>query len=851
MKKRRFGITSAVPSELIFYGMIVVIGIVIFVAAIAVGRSQCVERVRKTFNITVKHLESQCREYDNFLDSDEAKSLFHINEQTDDIGRTLSILPEESKDEWLNNYMLTQRLSCIIITDENLESTAKYVSEEMKNVRFENYIPYKAVQPIIEYPLKIYSSRIEKNGMVFDMAAAARHDKTGVVICFRLQNEENMNNYYSSVQRLLAGDKNMLDGTIVITKGNSVISSNRNNIIGAVGEIEEITMLDRRAKPGGIVKISNGKNVYYGGKSVFKEYGIYVYYPAENVFSDSLNIAVLALCVYFIIIFFMVTYHQSSRHRHAIAINEQYEIIRTISTMFLFNIFVDIKRNKFNFLIKTADFENIDEARPADEVLKTDFADYAAEPYRESYREFADLDTLKRRLAGKVYIEIEYQNIHGEWMNDIIIPKRNAKNGDFDSFLLVTKNINEQKQLEIEYQSRLEKAIKSEMRANEAKTDLLRRMSHDLRTPINAILGMIEIADRNADDAKKLKYCRNQARMAAEYLLELVNDILTINRLEFDDNAEMENVFDLRDEADKIYTMIKLRAADAGVTLNPPKVTNGGGMLSGNILYFHQIVINIVTNAVKYSNKGGTVSFSLEEYPSGDCENDAFVHFVCEDNGIGMSREFQQKMFEPFEQENKEEVSAYGGLGLGLAIVKKLVEKLGGTLSVQSEKGVGTRFEITLPFKYSKEPIKPENEDTTYSISGLKLLIAEDNAINMEIAEYLAEDAGAEVVKAFDGKEAVEKFAASEEDEFDVILMDITMPGTDGLEATKRIRALSRADAKTVPIIAMTANLFIQDIEKCMSVGMNSYLPKPINPEQFVKAVSEQSKKRLNEESIQ
>ena len=482
----------------------------------------------------------------------------------------------------------------------------------------------------------------------------------------------------------------------------------------------------------------------------------------------------------------------------------------------------------------------------ADDILSNRFTNYAAEEYRESYRSFSDLSTLRQRLEGRDYIEIEYLSINGEWLNDIIIPKRNGKNGDFDSFLLVTTNIKRAgKKTEIEYQRRLEEAMRSEMRANEAKTNLLRRMSHDIRTPINAILGMIEIADRNVGNFEKQKYCRSQGRVAAEYLLELVNDILTLNRIEADDKTEVCTAFDLHDEAEKIFTIVNMRAENAGVKLNAPDISCSGRQLYGNVLYFHQIVINILINAVKYSNKGGEVDFSFSEEKD---DNGAKVRFVCKDGGIGMSREFQQRMFEPFAQENNEEIKPYGGLGLGLAIVKILTEKLGGTLSAESEKGSGTVFEITLPFKYAPETeIKAENEN--YSIKGLRILIAEDNHINMEIAEYLAGEAGAETVPAFDGKEAIDIFAASGINEFDAVLMDITMPVIDGLEATKRIRALDRKDAETVPIIAMTANLFIRDIEKCFSVGMNGYVPKPINEKQLVKIIAEKCAERKQNEA--
>lgn len=842
MKRKKPLIGKIQPSETLFYGMIAVIGVIVLLTGFLIGMQTCLIKARKTYGVTVKYLKNQCRDYNNFLETDRAKSLFRITEQADNIGRTLEILPDNTQYEWIKEYTATQRLSTVILTDENLNTETEYTFSGIGAKELTEHIPHDSVKQIAEYPVKIYSERIYINGGIYDIAAAARHDKKGVVLCFRLQNGVSMQNYYSSARRLLAGDATVLNGTVVITEGDRIISSNRSDIAGAKSGVKALGVMDDKAKTGKIVKISDGEDEYYGGRAVYKEYGIYIYYRTADVFSDCFNVIILALCVYFVIIFFVIAFHQRSKYLHTREINEQYEIIRTVSRMFLFNVFVDIKNNRFKFLLRETDFAEVDENRPADEVLKTDFTNYAAEPYRDEYRRFTELSTLKQRLDGKDYIETEYQNIRGEWLNDIIIPKRNDKNGDFDSLLLVTKNITEQKKLEIEYQRQLEKAMRSEKRANEAKTNLLRRMSHDLRTPINVILGMIEIADRNTGNPEKQNYCRNQARVAAEYLLELVNDILTVNLSEAGDKTEADVAFDLKDEAEKVYTIVNMMAENAGVKLYPPQISGSGKRLYGNVLYFHQIVINILINAAKYSNKGGEVSFSFFEEESG---GRAIIHFICSDNGIGISPDFQKKMFEPFTQENNEEVSPYGGLGLGLAIVKMLTEKLGGTLSVQSEKGSGTRFEIILPFEYSGE-CDSGGDTGNYSIKGLKILIAEDNRINMEIAEYLVRDAGAETAAAFDGKEAADIFAASAENEFDAILMDITMPVIDGLEATKRIRALKRADAKTVPIIAMTANLFVQDIEKCLAVGMNGYLPKPINEKQLIKTVAEKCAERNN-----
>lgn len=389
--------------------------------------------------------------------------------------------------------------------------------------------------------------------------------------------------------------------------------------------------------------------------------------------------------------------------------------------------------------------------------------------------------------------------------------------------------------------------MKAEQTANQSKTDLLRRISHDTRTPINVILGMIEIASRNPDDAELQRSCRDKCREATEYLLDLVNDILTVNKI-IDEAGEGNDstVFDPAKEAEKVIRVADERAKAAGVTLTAEYPDCTGKPLVGEPLYLRQIMMNIITNAIKYSNKGGTVNVSVSEAPDPENKDRAEIRFICEDHGIGMSREFQEKMFEPFSREGQAANGRFDGVGLGLAIVKKLVDGQNGTIDVQSEKGKGTRFEITLLYKYSSGELTEQKAETptpAESLEGLNILVAEDNGLNMEIVVYMLTDAGANVLGTANGAEALKAFTDSKPGAIDAILTDMTMPVTDGPELARRIRALDRTDAKTVPIIIMTANLFDEDIKKCTDSGMNGFLPKPLNPAQLVATIAGQCRR--------
>ena len=401
----------------------------------------------------------------------------------------------------------------------------------------------------------------------------------------------------------------------------------------------------------------------------------------------------------------------------------------------------------------------------------------------------------------------------------------------------------QEKEKDETYKAELLRAAKKAEAANEAKTEFLQRMSHDIRTPINGICGMINVADHYADNMEKQTECRAKIKKTSHLLLELINEVLDMSKLESDEVVLEDIPFNLNSIFEEILGVIEHMAAEQNIRIiwEEKEVTHWN--LIGSPVHVKRILMNILSNAVKYNKENGYVYISCREIPSKQTAMPT-LEFVCRDTGIGMTEAFQKRIFEPFAQEHAGSRTKFAGTGLGMPITKKLVEKMGGTISFESKEGTGTTFVIRIPFQIDAD-MKDRNETeekTETSIQGLHVLLTEDNELNMEIAEFVLQNEGAVVTKAWNGQKAVDIFRKSRPGEFDAILMDIMMPVMNGYEAAKMIRSLDREDAKVIPIIAMTANAFTEDKMRAKEAGMDEHIAKPVDGKLLVKVINELGK---------
>lgn len=463
-----------------------------------------------------------------------------------------------------------------------------------------------------------------------------------------------------------------------------------------------------------------------------------------------------------------------------------------------------------------------------------------APSHHEIMQYFFDLTTVNDRLHGKLFISREYPSPQGIWRRATFIVQNRDTDDDVTEILYVTQIIDDYKQKELAYQQELVKAVESANQANTAKTDFLNRMSHDIRTPLNGILGMLDIAQKNETNPKALLECHEKMRTAAFHLKALVNDVLDMQRMETDRFFLEQIPFDIREILDNCWSMLEAQASRLDITLK--KIKPGSlkyPYLIGSPLHIRQIFMNLLSNAIKYNKPGGSISVHAKIIRQ--VHQNVIYKFIISDTGIGISPEFQKHIFEPFAQEDTGARTIYKGTGLGMAIVHRLVQEMGGTIQLKSEKNVGSTFTLILPFTIDEHQPSASAEtatDTPADLTDLHILVVEDNELNLEIAVFSLEAAGLNVSTAINGLEAVRLFEKSKPYEYDIILMDIMMPVMNGLDATKAIRGLSRPDATTVPIIALSANAFAEDIQKSKNAGINEHLAKPLEMDKVLKVIA-------------
>ncbi len=781
--------------------------------------------VWNAMDVTLDFALARLEQYFNAMSNERAKSEIRLLDKTAELNSRIAEAGVITNEQ-LDQYAYAQRLTGIVILDADMNAVVQTTIDGDTAAMLHAILQKPTVREIVDYPVKVYMTRTQVGSRTVDFAAVAREDAPGLVVAYAEREEEDASDM--KLETLFSGFTFAMNGTVTVSDGKTIIASSSAEIVGRnVKKIEEDSIPHAQWDESGRLHIVDGMTAWSGKRTAFENYSVYAMFPDLAVY-NSRNTILLYGTLLYMAIWLCFAWLRAQQSRRALERNsEQARIISAISEIYCFTFLVNVQRGTVRIIKHPMEqLMKMDRTWSMNEVVQMQAAQNVAPDFREAFISYCDLTTLAQRLKEKVYLMTT-------------LPQNYDRRGRLESVLMVTQDVTAEKERERDYQLQLEKTAEDAERANIAKTDFLRRMSHDIRTPINGIRGMVEISRRYVGDEAKQEECREKIMTTSGFLLDLVNDVLNMNKLESGAVTLEEKPFNLRQMIREIVTTVEGQAWRENVQVSCKTLAWNHENLIGSPMHLHQVLQNVVGNAVKYNCPGGSVTISCEE--KGFDGTTATFLFTCADTGRGMSAAFQQHAFEAFAQEESGARTAYKGTGLGLPIAKELVEQMGGEVHFESELGVGTTFYITLPFRVDPNPPKAESAkpEQAASIKGAHILLVEDNELNMEISQYILEGAGAIVAQAWNGKEAVRRFSESEPGTFDCILMDVMMPLMDGLEATRTIRAMQRPDAATIPIVAMTANTFSEDEQRSREAGMNLFLNKPVDSEKMLQTVLE------------
>lgn len=798
---------------------------------------------------TIQFMKTNCQKYDDYeigLITADLQSM--INK----INVLRNYMQVQVQSYWqmmggsLSEFAKNQYLSGIILLNEQLEIVENIDVENKENKELLQELRLSSqLEQILDYPQKIYADCLETEGRNYQYAVASRTDEPGIIICYLDTAKYNKDKYEISLSNLLDMGANEENAVVVVADGETILYSNRQKLQDL--EVDEWPVLDvisRDMLPENenLIELRYNAKTWWGMKDQYRDYYLYVFYQVELFGYDLAQNLSIALGVYLVVAFGVLMFVQKREKERIRQLEKEHHMLASIASIYDVNLLLNLEGNTWETILQTTAMkEALNGISKTDEMLRVFCDKLMMESAREKFLEFTDPHTLSERLKERDFLGYSFEAVRQKWYQVLLIPKvRNAEN-EVTKVIFLIRNVTEQTKKEMDYQEQLRNSMEEAEAANAAKTDFLRKMSHDIRTPINGIRGMAEIGKNSSKDLQQTKLYFKKILSASDFLLELVNDVLDMSKIELGEWKDEQISFDLRDMMQSAITVISTQAENTGIFVHCEALEGEHWLLKGNPLNVQRIFQNIMSNAIKYNRPGGSVRISCRET---ECDETwAMFEFVCEDTGIGMSEEFQKHAFEMFSQEHKTARTTYNGSGLGLAIVKKTVGFLNGTIDLVSKEGVGTTFTVRLPLKIDTEKYTIEEKIENGSIKGLNILLAEDNELNMEIASFVLDEQGAAVTEAKDGKQALDLFAASVPGTYDIILMDIMMPVMDGLEAARAIRSLERSDAKEIPIIAVSANAFADDIEESVRSGMNDHLSKPLDFEKLFKMIYKYTKK--------
>ena len=797
---------------------------------------ECLSEASRTADTILSRMRTRSLDHSLQENNDETKSLIRLLDKTRELNyreKDVKVLSESA----LTEYVKDQRLTGAVILNSRLEPVLYEAGDGL--FPWQTVVQRVFVKNILTYPFKQFAAREAFDDIGFyDYGVVARQNSAGLIMTW----EKKKPGQFGVVSKdLYPGDTFAMDSLVFVVRKGRIVST---NLEGWNGQSQQkcpfLSAPSRHLAAYDLNLYDVQGEKWYGRFTQVKGHQVFVLIPEATLFEFRKSEFGEVLFGFVLVLGLLALVRIRIRQSYVQELQTQFDTIQGISSIYISTYLVRIPENSVQLLKSTAETRRI--YRPgirATDFFRTHLDTVIAPSCIAEALAFFNIETLGDRLASAFKLETKLQLKDGRWIGVTAIPQTRNKSGTLTACLLTSRDITEEQQHEAAVQKQLWEAVEVAKSAAVAKVQFLRHMSHDVRTPINGIRGLVEVARRAPNDMQRQTYCREKIWMISGTLLELVNDVLDMSKLD-SGGERLESVsFDISELMDELVVTMQPIADKQGVVIKR-RMEGSWWRVIGSRKHLRRICINLVFNAVKFTPAGGSVTIGCRAISEGS--GHMTLEFSCRDTGRGMSKEFQKHIFEPFMQEDSNAArTTYQGTGLGLVITKQLVQLMGGSIDFVSELGRGTTFTVRIPLQTDDSvPVETadEPEIRQKDLKGMRVLLAEDNEINREIAHCFLSDAGVEVTEVTNGEEAVKKFEETAPGTFDLVLMDIMMPLVDGLEATRRIRALPRSDAAAIPIVAMTANVFDDAFEECIRAGMNEHLSKPLDCEKLLRVLS-------------
>uniref|UniRef100_UPI004026A3AB response regulator n=1 Tax=Gemmiger formicilis TaxID=745368 RepID=UPI004026A3AB len=802
----------------LFLLALVVVGIGVFVLFTNIDRAM----LRQTLDETYTYVETRLHVYEVDAANDRVKSLTRLQDKAAALRDEMTMKDDFTPSD-LNAFADVQRLTGVLVLDGEMQLEMQSTLDGNAMQLWKQQLQSDYVRDILDYPQKSYAANIEQDGKLYDFAALARTDAPGLLIAYVKKSSEDVGDL--TVGYLLDHFPLEDGGVATICQDDRVLTSNSTAQLNRTSEECRQLYNDKQTRvSGGIVELHSNRGVWYGSRRNISKYEVFVFFPAGKVFLTR-NIICVSYLALSVMIFLMVLLLQSRADKDALKeTQKRMGIITALGTAYDSIMLLDLKKNTVETLKDVPGEEQYKRIRPMqrEEMLRCTQA-IVAEPYRAEYLEFMDATTMTARLKKHTSLVFTGRTVHDLWFTTLLIPQRTDDDGSVTAVLVATRDTTAEKQTEQKQQDALRSALAAAEHANKAKTVFLNSMSHDIRTPMNAILGFTALASTHLDNAELVKDYLQKISVSGQHLLSLINDVLDMSRIESGtiklDNAPVHLPDVLHDLRTIIQGNISAKQLDLYVDTQDIQHED----IITDKLRLNQILLNIVGNAVKFTPAGGTINIRVTEKPCPRSGCTTYV-FSVKDNGIGMSQEFQQHVFDSFAREQTVTRSGIQGTGLGMAITKNIVDMMGGTITLKSEQGKGSEVTVTLDCKISKTQTKSQ---PIPELRGARALVVDDDAQTCMSVSKMLRQIEMTADWTTSGKEAILRAQEAHEQgrDFKAYIIDWLMPDMNGIETVRRIRKFIDPDT---PIIILTAYDWSDVEQEAREAGVTAFVGKPL-----------------------